>query len=774
MHKPDDQELADALRKCESEPIHLAHSIQPHGFLLAIDERGEVCLASSNLSRLTGTAPEAALGLPLARVVGETAGHAILQAADALCPGQSTTLRLDGLRQNTATTAHGRIHRADGLRVVELELEQESEAENLSLPGAPDNETAEPTGSSLIRETLRQLDQEDEVIACCRMVAGQIRQLTGFDRVMIYRFSENWDGEVISESHNDRLPAMLGHHFPASDIPPQARALYARNQIRVLCDTEARPTPLLPASLPLTGQRLDMSDCALRSMSPIHIRYLRNMGVSASLSVSLMQGGRLWGLIACHHTSARLVPFPVREVAEIIGRMTSFKLDSLENRRSQSWLARLHDTQLRLTDVIRSAQSVACLNEALESNLLPLIDASACLLVVDQQRFAVGALPPADALTAFVQWLRASHPTECVFSTDCLARHFPPAEAFASVAAGAIAIALDVGWKHYLICVRPEIVRDIVWAGNPAKQISHDETGAHLDPRHSFSSWVETARGRSLPWDRYSIDALTTVSQSLLMVIAEKSVQALAQRINRVKDEFVANISHEMRTPLHAILSFAGIALQRLDSAPDKLAGYLTRIQASGQRLHALVEDLLILTRLRAGMVTVDSHQTNLRSILGTCLEKFSPLAEQKGLQVATHLRTERFDACVSPDLIGKMIDKLLSNAGKFSPAAGHITTILSDGSVAGDDGLIDAICIEILDEGHGIPADELESVFDKFSQSTRTQTGAGGTGLGLSICREIMALHGGSIRAENRVTGGTRLVCLIPRVARSALSTAR
>ena len=770
-----DQDLADALKKCESEAIHLTHAIQPQGYLLAIDECAHIRLASYNLAQLTGTSADAALGQTLAQLFGDSASQALQREFASLPAAQSATLRLHLATCSTQCTANARIHRADGLIVIELERELEREDGRSPFPPASAN-LSDSTRHSLIRETLQRLEMENEVVDSCRWITQCIRQLTGFDRVMIYRFSENWDGEVIAESGSGALAKMIGHHFPAADIPAQARALYAKNLIRVLSDTEAMPVPLIPAANPLTGQPLDMSDSVLRTISPIHVHYLRNMGVGASLSVSLMQGGRLWGLIACHHVTPRNVPFPVRDAAEIIGRMASFKLDSLENRRAQSWLARLHDTQLKLTDVIRSAQSVAALSAVLQAYVLPLIDASACLLVIDAQNFPVGDLPQTDLLTAFVNWLRETHAQQTTFTTDFLTRDFPQAAAFQkeegyenlAVAAGITAISLGSGWKDYLICCRPEIVRDIVWAGNPTKHIRRDASGVQLDPRHSFASWVETSRGRSLPWDRLAIDALTAVSHSLQTVIAEKSLQSVAQRINRLKDEFVTNISHEMRTPLHAILSFASIGLQRLQGPPEKLGNYLTRIQASGQRLHALVEDLLILTRLQAGMIPINARHTNVRSILETCVANFAARETEKGLQVEIQLNTERFDACVAPELIAKVIDKLLSNAGKFSPAAGRIHARLTDQTRP-----INALCLEIIDEGPGIPADELESVFDKFAQSTRTQTGAGGTGLGLSICREIMNLHGGSIHAENRVTGGTRLVCRIPRDPQKILGAA-
>jgi light-regulated signal transduction histidine kinase (bacteriophytochrome) len=771
-HVPEDA-LKDALEKCESEAIHLVHAIQPHGYLLAVDDCGVIRLASDNIEHVCATPFEQVLGQPLANLLGEQASQSLRLAANSLQPGQVATFRLmiDGCTSRHTTNA--RAHWADGLLVIELEIDRSS-AFFSTLPPLPEaaNDIDFP-GSALIRETLRCLELEDNVLSSCRWVAQYIWQLTGFDRVMIYRFSENWDGEVIAESGSGVLQSKLGHHFPAADIPAQARALYAKNRIRVLSDTEAPSVPLIPALNPLTGRPLDMSNSVLRSISPIHIRYLRNMAVGASLSVSLMQGGRLWGLIACHHATPRLVPFPIRDTAEIIGRMASFKLDSLENRRSQDWLAKLHATQLRLTDVIRSAQSVEALSGVLQTEVLPLIGASAGLLVIGEQHFRVGDLPAPEALAALLTWLRDTQAQECVFSTNFLARDFPPAEKFSASGAGLLAVALGAGWKDFLLCFRPEIVRDIVWAGNPAKQLSHDASGVRLNPRHSFESWVETARHRSLPWDRFALDALTAVSHSLQAVIAEKSLQAVEQRIHRLKDEFVTNISHEMRTPLHAILSFTSIAFQRLQGPPEKLATYLTRIQTSGQRLHALVEDLLILTRLQARMVTVNARPTNVRSILGACVGQFNAKAQEKNLQVDIRLNTECFDACVAPDLIAKVIDKLLSNAGNFSPTGGRIRARLSDGWLMGKTPCSapdEALRIEILDEGPGIPAEELESIFDKFSQSTRTQTGAGGTGLGLSICREIMKLHGGSIHAENRVTGGACLVCLIPRSARQSL----
>lgn len=539
--------LQEALLRCSQEQIQFAGAIQSYGVMIAIDDDGVIRMTSANVHDFLGREAADVIGKNVSEILGEDIAQNLLNAKiyEELQPSIPVTIRYsrDGKRLVSAALAH----RSGGLRVFEIEPaitedsgDKQSFLEQLFLP---------------VRDALWRFDQEEDVVRYCRYVAEEVRRITGFDRIKIYRFDHLWNGEVIAESRNERLPSLLGNHFPASDIPPQARALYEKNLIRVLVDTQAQPVPTIPAYNPLTQKPLDMSFSVLRAMSPIHIEYLRNMGVRSSITVSLMQNKRLWGLIACHNADSRLVPFQLRELAEFIGKSVSLKLSNLEATARSDYMNQVRETLITLTRLIRATGEVDSVISMFENEILGLVGASGSVINLGKHSYVVGQTPDRADVQCLTTWLKDVNQSGEVYATDCLGEVFEPARKYAERASGLLAVPLDPEFRDYMLWFRAEVTQEIPWAGNPNKQLVEDEDGPRIEPRRSFAIWLQTAHGHSKPWSHIETDAALALSLTLVEVLTQKALRLSEENYRLLAEHSTDLISRHKITGEFAFIS---------------------------------------------------------------------------------------------------------------------------------------------------------------------------------------------------------------------------
>jgi chemotaxis family two-component system sensor kinase Cph1 len=500
------------LTNCEREPIHVPGSIQPRGVLLAVSEPDLVVRqVSRNLADVVGTAWDDALGRPLAEVIGAGPGTAVARSASAfgdLRERNPVELVLDV--HGTPCPVDAILHRAvhagppsgsppaeppgSGRPVVAgttlvVELEPASGPRPFSFPNT----------YQAVRGTVAELNRAGSLQDLYDITAQAVRTLTGFDRVMVYRYDADYNGEVVAEAKAAELNSFLGLHYPASDIPAQARALYEKNWIRLISDVRYSPSRLEPVDLPATGQPLDLTYSTLRSVSPIHCEYLQNMGVHASMSISLLHEDRLWGLIACHHYSGpHSPPFATRAAAEFLGSTLSLRLvDRAEDEEHRRAL-RVRSTMARLSAAALDEERP--LTETLlgRPGLLDVVAADSVVVHLQGTTASAGAPLASEVVTALAGWAAAQG--RDVVSTDRLPLVAPHLGVPAEVACGVLALPLPEG--QFVLWARAERVHAVDWGGDPHNKAIAEREGdsIRLSPRKSFERWRETVRNRSEPW----------------------------------------------------------------------------------------------------------------------------------------------------------------------------------------------------------------------------------------------------------------------------------
>jgi len=720
------------LSQCDREPIHLLGGLQPHGVLLAFSEP-ELTLAvvSANTEALLGRAPEALLGRALSEVL-PPASLAVLTQALARPLGRVLHLEVAG------RAFAGLVHRSDGLTLLELEPVEE---------GA----LAEGEALAAVDVLLSPLHRAQGPQALLQAVADAVRTLTGFDRVMVYRFDADWHGEVVAESLARGVEGFLGMHFPASDIPAQARALYVRNTLRLIADAGARPVPLVPAVLPALGRPLDLSGAALRSVSPVHLEYLANMAVGASFSVSLLREGNLWGLIACHHGSPRHVPPGARHACDVLARLLSLQLATEERGAAAEELARRAGLQSQLREQL--SESAASLTSALaqrEGLLLALTGAQGAALVLGDAPVLVGKTPPGKEVQALATWLRGQ-PFEVPFHTARLATLYPEAEAYAEVASGLLAVRLDPVAPRFALWFRPEVARTVTWAGDPRKPVVPGPGAERLHPRASFQAWKQELRGTSLPWSPVDLEQARRFREGLVGVVLRQAA-ALA-RSNVELDAFSGTVAHDLREPLRGIQQYVAFTLE--DHGPalgPEGRDYLQQVEKLAQRTQGLLEALFEYSRL--GFVDLAWKESDLQEELEDVLLTVSSRLKENRVEVRVprRLPTLECDAL----RLGHVWANLLTNAAKYHRpeeprwvevgyhAPGE--PLPPAKARRGEDGCV----FYVRDNGIGIAPQFHETIFAMFRRLHAPQAYGGGSGAGLAIARRLIQLHGGRLWVES------------------------
>lgn len=729
------------LTNCDREQIHIPGLIQPHGILFALTEP-ELIIAqiSNNIFNLLGIQAEHLLNQPLSKLVEldqiELLKDCLSQEDLQLGNPLEFIITID----DKLVYFDGIVHRYQG--IVILELEPAKPKNNIFFKFYP-----------LIKQAIFKIQAAANIKKLSQILAQEVQKITGFDRVMVYRFDEQWNGEVIAEERIESLTPYLGLHYPASDIPQQARKMYTENWLRLIPDINYQPAQILPTKNPLTNQPLNLSCAVLRSVSPLHIEYLQNMGVTASMSISLLKDKKLWGLIACHHQTPKYIPYEIRNACEFLGQITSLELGAKEDSEDVEHLIQIKSIQAKLVEYMSAENIIKGLIDY-QPNLLDLVNAQGAAVYFDQEYFTIGNTPKPDDIYNLVEWVNQNSQAEIIY-TDKLAQIYPPAEKFRDVASGLMAISISKSQKNYVLWFRPEVLKTVNWGGNPHKPVEINQNGENaeirLSPRKSFDLWKETVHLASLSWKQCEINAALELRNAIIGVVLRK-VDELAQlnreleRSNHELDAFAYIASHDLKEPLRGIHNYSNFLIEDYgeilnEAGKDKLK---TLIRLT-QRMEDLIDSLLHFSRL--GRVDLSMQRTDLNSVVQRSLELLSVRIEESQVEI----RIPRPLPIVYCDRvqIEEVFNNLIANAIKYNDKDQKWIEI----------GYIDnteSITLYVQDNGIGIKEKHFESIFRIFKRLHGPNKYGGGTGAGLTIAKKIVERHNGIIWVESTYGKGS------------------
>lgn len=695
------------LANCADEPIHIPGSIQPHGALLAFDRALCLLAWSANAAPMLALAHAPVLGMTAAAldlpaealtIVDEVraeldSGEAMPTACEVLIGGRQFDCIVHGYQQRLIVEFERRAVGADVVASFALKA----------------------------HAAIDRLKRQSAIDALLNMAVQQVRQLTGFDRVMAYHFRHDDSGDVVAEARADAIEPYLGRRYPASDIPAQARRLYLINTLRLIADVGYQPVPVLGRQ---GDAAVDMSHSVLRSVSPIHVEYLQNMGVQASMSVSIVVNGRLWGMLACHHMTPRQVPYSIRMATDVLAQVLASSVQTLEAKARAASVERAAELSSRMLEAMSQQDNVVATLDSYADQLRETLQADA-LIVSQLGELTVHGELDVTLATAIIQALPADG--EVLYQYNQVDDWPPALRPIIGKWVGMLAMSFDPGTQGYMVALRPEQIEQVRWAGKPDKLVAHGPLGPRLTPRGSFDEWRETVRGHAEPW---GATALTIAGQMLAKL--SRSVAARNAEIDRARTELLAMLGHDLRDPLQAI-TMAGALLER--GAQAESMG--RRIQSSSNRMQRLIGHVLDMSRINGGIgLGIDPAQVALHAVVAELVEEIG--AAHPGALFELDMPAPVV-ARVDADRFVQVLANLLSNARHHGELGKPIRVALHD---------VDGHAVLTV-RNHGAPiADNVaDKLFDPFKHTSLNNVrNRRGVGLGLYIAQQIVHGHGGQL----------------------------
>lgn len=727
--------------------IHILTQIQPHGVLLVLQEPELTVLqVSRNASRLLGITPEQLLGQPLDDLLDSFQIDRLRQGLsyqnlDFINPTK-IWVRLAGDQYSVFDAVFHRS--ADGFLVAELE------------PALSQNNIPFLSFYHLARASINQLETTANLKAFYQIIVQEVRNVTDFDRVMLYKFDDDGHGEVVAEAKLAEMESYMGLHFPESDIPKPARKLFVSNWIRVIPDSQAAPIDLYPAQNPVTHQPTDLTQSILRSAYSCHREYLHNMGVGASLTISLMKDQKLWGLIACHHRTPKPVPYELRKACEFLGRVIFAEIATREEEADYLYRTQLAQVQSALIEQMSEAEHFIAGLVQQEPNLLDLVNATGAAIYFNGRWTTIGQTPAEEELSYLGKWL-GKNIEEDVFYTDSLPLLYTDGERFKDVASGLLAIAISK--RSYVLWFRPEVLQTVNWGGNPNQAYELQQSGSDLRlcPRKSFDLWKETVHLKSLPWQAIEVKAVLELKKAIVNIVLRQAEELalLAQDLERSNAElkkFAYVASHDLQEPLNQVANYVQLLEMRYDQQLDQDAKEFIDFAVEGVSLmQTLIDDVLAYSKV--DLKGVEWQLTQVETSLNQALSNLrSRISETDAVITYDAMPTIVADGTQ----LMQMFQNLIGNAIKFrkphvSPRI-HITAERQE----------EEWLFSVQDNGIGIDPQFSDRIFVIF-QRLHTRDEYAGSGMGLAICKKIVECHRGRIWVDSQLGQGATFYFTIP-----------
>jgi len=725
------------LTNCDKEPIHIPGKIQSHGFLVAVNSQTQIVnYISENIAPFITEAPKNFLGKPIDEFEKSLPISVLqLKLGQVLLMGSTNqyfesinpfSLELNGKPYNLIVSVSG-DNKILEFETVESDLDFDIQ--------------------KVIGRSVSEILSGKNLNSLLVNAAHEIKKIILYDRVMIYRFGEDGHGEVVAEVKNDDLEPFFGLHYPASDIPKQARELYKINLTRIIADVNSESSGIITnetESVPL-----DLTHSALRAVSPIHIQYLKNMGVYSSFSISLIAHGELWGLIACHNYSPRFINFKARDASKLIGQILSSALEFRQDEENIEKAAKLNAAASELAEHIEKENYIIDALTRHSTTVQDITTAKGAVIVFDNNITTIGITPSLEQINDIVKWLKVNM-QDSVYYTHRFPEIFFPAKEYSHVASGILACILSKELSEIIIWFKPEQLETIHWAGNPDKAVEDIGNGImQLSPRKSFESWTQIVKNTSEKWAGEEISAVIKVREQVIYAINRKAndIRLLNERLSLAYEEldtFSFTISHDLRTPLSSIKSYAELLLTSNKSIDDNAKKILTRIIVGTDKMNFLIKEILNYSRV--GRVDIEFSPIKMDRMLNEIQREVISALNPPNLE---------FEIGETPDIAGdsvmitQVFTNLINNAVKYSSRSNP-----SKVKVAGvENG--DEVIYSVSDNGVGIDVNYYSRVFELFKRMDNVKDFEG-TGVGLAIVKRIVEKHEARIWFESTLGSGT------------------
>jgi two-component system, chemotaxis family, sensor kinase Cph1 len=741
-----DLNLASLEQEAMKLATQLSGQIQPHGLLFVLEEPElKILQVSSNISTVFGIAAENLLQKNLEEVLDPFQ----VERLKAGLSGENfdfinPTKVWAKTKGDEYIVFDSIFHRnRDGFLILELE------------PALSQENIPFLSFYHLARASINQLEETSNLRDFCQIIVQEVRKVTGFDRVMLYKFDEDGHGAVIAEEKLESMESFLGLHYPESDIPKPARTFFCSNWIRLIPDANSHPAAIFPAINPINQRPLDLTFSVLRSPASCHMEYLHNMGVGASLTISLIKDQKLWGLIACHHQSPKYVSYELRKACEFLGRVIFSEISVREETEDYDYRMKLAYIQSALVEYMSQEANFIDGLVKHQPNLLELADAQGAAVCFGNNCTVIGETPSAEDINFLVQWLKTNVKEE-VFYTDSLPLIYPDAEKFKNVASGLLVI--PISKKNYVLWFRPEVIQTVNWGGDPERafEVTQSDGNLHLGPRKSFELWKETVRLKSLPWKQVEVKAALELRKAIINIVLRQAdeLAQLAQDLERSNAElkkFAYVASHDLQEPLNQVANYVQLLEMRYQDELDEDAKEFINFAVEGVSLmQTLIDDVLAYSK-----VDIQGSEFKLTLVERALEQSLSNLRRRiyESGAVITHdpLPTVLADSTQLMQLFQNLIGNAIKFRSEQSPEI-HI----------GASRLEDAWLFSVRDNGIGIDPRFSDRIFVIF-QRLHTRDEYPGTGMGLAICKKIVECHRGQIWVESELGQGATFYFTIP-----------
>lgn len=725
------------LDNCDKEPIHIIQTVQRFACLLAIsgDGEGRVEQVSKNVNEFLAVSHEEILSKSIFDFIPSDAAQRIKQG---IATGDFSVLNpvvlpfeSKDFKERLLT-----IHQTDDQFYVEIEhrIEQENDLYFLSMV----DQAIQRIQASTMENNLLQKTVEE------------VKKITNYDRVMIYQFDKHFNGQVVAEAKEEKLEAFLGLCYPASDIPKQARDLFFTNKVRILTNIEEAFSFVYPPLHPKKNTPLNIAKSAARGTSPIHLEYLRNMGVSASLTVAIIENNKLWGLIACHHGQKKVLDYRMRSLIKFMGtiisghlalqRATEFRKNILQNNIIH---AQLFEHMSKEQDIVRG------LTEGTYS-LLDYIPADGAVIILEGNIVSIGHTPTNSQINQLLDWF-GKHLSVNLFSTDCLTKENPDFSNFTNNFSGVLSVNISSNASEYIIWFRQAQEREVIWGGNPkATKVRSSETG-RLTPRKSFEKWKEVVSNQSLPWSEQNKNAALKLRDDIKDILLKRfsQLKELHDDLNRSYlelENFSYTVSHDLRSPLRGIEGFAQILVEDYaDKLDDFGLEVINTIVNSADKMNSFINDILKLSKLAKKEMVL--QEIDVKSLLEDIIKDYKVIARKR--KTVKIILEDCPPIKGDPITIRQLFANLIDNAVKYSRPIDDSFVIIGGKEIGRK------VSYYVKDNGIGFEVAYAAKIYEVFSRLVSDDEYEG-TGIGLSIVKRVVDRHKAKISVESVPNEGT------------------